>query len=129
MSTLILVMGFHVCAEQTFDSLDNVSPSIKLKVTPSVCIVREKGQLCKMRVTAHWESNVPVDVCLYSNEKQLNCWNNQTDVKQVFDIALDKKLIFTLRNKQETLATQYVKVNASQSNKYRRRLRSQWSLF
>ncbi len=83
-----------------------------------------------MTITATWQSPQPIDTCLYQAQKKLSCWQQQTQVNQKIATSLDKDMTFTLVNTQgKILASQKVKINLSQSQLYRRRLRAQWSLF
>jgi len=116
-------------AQESYSQKVSDKIAVEFSVTPSVCIIRERGQLCEMRVTVHWISTLPINACLYSNDKQLACWKNKKEINEKLDISLQSLMLFSLKNNQTFFAQQEVKVNASQSAKYRRRLRSQWSLF
>jgi predicted secreted acid phosphatase len=82
-----------------------------------------------MRVNVFWKTSQEIDGCLYANSTLLRCWTNKQQVEERLDILLQENMTFTLQYNQHVLATQEVKVNASRSAKYRRRLRSKWSLF
>lgn len=104
--------------------------NVDFKIKPLACIVSQPGQPCQMTITAHWHSSMPISACLLQDQVQLACWQQTRQAKQSFNISLTSDMVFTLNNASgQLLAQQKVKVNAAQSTKYRRRLRSQWSLF
>ena len=93
-------------------------------------MVRKLGQPCSMTVNIRWHTSTPIDVCLLQNEEKLNCWHDQKSVETQMNITLAKSLKFKLVSTAgETLASQSVQVNASSHQAYRRKLKSDWSLF
>lgn len=103
---------------------------LSLSIKPLACIVANAGQPCQMTITANWQSPLPLTACLYQDKLQLACWQNTSSVSRRFNISLTSDMVFKLLDETgNTLASQKIKVNAANSTKYRRRLRSQWSLF
>ena len=83
-----------------------------------------------MTVDIKWHAPSPQDVCLMKDEIKLNCWYGQQSVATQIEITLTESMIFSLvSNAGETLASQTIEVNASSHQAYRRRLKSDWSLF
>lgn len=105
-------------------------PLGELSIKPLTCIVKVAGDNCQMTVTVTWKTSVPISGCLFQEENNLACWQEQNEVSQQLTISLAKEMIFSLKNQHGfVIAKQTIKVNASTSSKYRRRLRAQWSLF
>lgn len=105
------------------------TPTVYMTITPSVCVVKIRGDLCQMTANVSWQASLPISACLYKNDDLIKCWKQERSIQEKLTLSLTKNMIFTLQNKRKILYEQYIKVNASTSTKYRRRLRSQWSLF
>lgn len=101
----------------------------KLKIKPSVCMVKNSGDSCQMTVTVQWQNDEPINTCLFQNDSRLHCWENILSINTKIDISLEQDMLFTLRNEQTILATQQIKVNTALPTKFRRRLRADWSFF
>ena len=111
-------------------ALANESKEIaSLSIKPLTCMVKRMGDNCKMTVKVSWRTTRAIDSCLYQNKTQLICWQGQNNITTKLDIVLSENMEFTLRSKTDVLARQLVSVNGSQPQKYRRRLRADWSLF
>jgi hypothetical protein len=83
-----------------------------------------------MKASVIWQSSESQDVCLFQDKQQLKCWAKQNQVSEMVNVTLDKTMVFSLRDtKQLTLVEQTIKVHALSSRKYRRKLKSDWSLF
>lgn len=105
-------------------------PSAELSIKPLTCIVKVAGDHCQMTVTVTWKTSQPFSGCLFQEEHNLACWQKQDHVKEQLTVSLAKDMVFALKNQQGlVIANQSIKVNASTSTQYRRRLRAQWSLF
>jgi len=93
-------------------------------------MVPEIGQPCTMTIKVIWQTNEPQDVCLRQGMTKLSCWYNQQQIETQMQITLENSMTFTLVNTSgETLASQQIEVNASNHHAYRRKLKSDWSLF
>ncbi|MBU2925917.1 DUF3019 domain-containing protein [Colwellia sp. 4_MG-2023] len=101
----------------------------KLVIKPTVCMVKKLGDTCKMTVKVAWQSEQLIDACLFQNDLRLTCWQNARDINTDIEIYLDQNMQFTLKNDQQIFANQNVKINTAIPNKYRRRLRANWSFF
>ncbi|CAM4128039.1 DUF3019 domain-containing protein [Pseudoalteromonas byunsanensis] len=101
-----------------------------LEIKPITCIVRQLGELCKMTVKVNWQAPHPIDACLYQEETKMQCWHGKKSVVEKLDISLQKNMTFRLINSEQVvLAQQVIKVNAAMSSQYRRRLKTDWSIF
>lgn len=124
----LLFLPFTVLANST--PTGSTQEDIIFNIRPLACIVAKPGEACQMTITAHWQTIAPISACLLQDKVQLACWQQQKKVKQHFNISLTTDMVFTLNNASgQQIAQQKIKVNTAQSTKYRRRLRSQWSLF
>jgi hypothetical protein len=105
------------------------SSEAKLIIKPTVCMVKKSGDTCQMTVKVTWQSDQLIDACLFQNDLRLTCWQNVNDIDTDINIYLDQDMLFTLKNDQQIFANQNVKINTALPNKYRRRLRANWSFF
>lgn len=118
-----------------FPSLANTEQQstllVNFQLQPNICITREVGDSCAMTVKVNWQTSDPVNLCLQQNDKQIKCWQQQQQVQESIVIGLQKQSTFTLidQDKQTLLAKQIVKINYQTTKRFRRRLRSEWSIF
>lgn len=102
----------------------------RLELKPMTCVVRQLGELCQMTVKVSWQTQRPVDACLYQDKTKLQCWQAKQNISQKLDVELQKSMTFRLIDGQNNLlAQQTVNVNAASSRQYRRRLKTDWSIF
>lgn len=104
---------------------------VDFQLQPTICITKQVGDPCGMTVTVHWQTSAPADLCLWQNDSEVACWQQQQQVQEAIPISLQKQSTFTLisKNQQTELARQAVNINYQTSQRFRRRLRSQWSIF
>lgn len=132
-----MLIIFHISTqvvaqdELIANTLQNSEASsvINMSISPSICVVKTRGDLCQMTAYVMWQARLAIDACLYQNDDLITCWEQKRRIKEKLELSLIQDMIFTLKNQNKVLAKQHIKVNASSSTKYRRRLRSQWSLF
>jgi len=105
------------------------SSTTKLLIKPAVCMVKIPGDTCKMKVKVIWQNAQLINACLFQNNLRLKCWQNVDEISTTIDIYLDQDMLFTLKNDQQIFAEQQIKINTAIPNKYRRRLRANWSFF
>lgn len=118
----------HANAQNTSEHGNQHVTSLAIK--PITCVVKSLGEACQMKANVTWQSSVPQSVCLFQDKQQLKCWAKQNQVSEMFNVTLEKTMVFSLRDKkQNTLVEQTIKVHALSSRKYRRKLKSDWSLF
>lgn len=103
---------------------------VELSLTPLACFVKKNGDVCHITVKIDWHSNQPIDACLYQNSEKLHCWAATQKASKKIPVSLSENMKFTLQGDNQTIyAQQQVAIAASTSQKYRRRLRADWSLF
>lgn len=110
--------------------VSNEKTDITLVVKPIACFVQSQGQQCKLTITATWQAPTPVNLCLYQQKQQVQCWRNAQSGFKKFNIKLVESTTFSLINSaHERVATVDVIINAVNPTRYRRRLRADWSVF
>jgi len=109
---------------------DTPSNKVELSLTPLACFVKKNGDVCHITVKIDWHSDIPIDACLYQNIKKLHCWSATQKATKKIPVSLSENMNFTLQGADNSVyAQQQVAIAASTSQKYRRRLRADWSLF
>jgi hypothetical protein len=123
-SYLLLILCFIKPANST------ELPEIELSIKPVTCIVKQPGDVCTMTVKVRWQSPRPISSCLYQETTKTLCWQDKNEAVAKVAINFNENMTFTLRDSGNNIfAQQEIIVNTSSSKKYRRRLRSNWSLF
>jgi hypothetical protein len=106
------------------------SNNVKFSVKPLACIVKTIGDSCKMTVKIKWDSSNPITSCLFQDKIKMVCWHNRHKAQEHIEITIKEDMEFTLMNeKNDVYAKQSVRINTSKPKSFRRRLRSDWSLF
>ncbi len=83
-----------------------------------------------MTARVKWQSSTEQDLCLFQEEQKLACWENTQKVTEQFQITLAKTMLFTLKNNNDdVLAKQVIELHSSVNEGYRRKLKSDWSVF
>ncbi len=128
----LLLVGCLCCFQVKADNRlqDNNLNTLSLVIKPITCVVKSLGEACQMTANVAWQSPISQDLCLFQDNQRLKCWVKKDKVSELVDVTLDKTMVFSLRDKkQRTLVEQTIKVHALSSSKYRRKLKSDWSLF
>lgn len=125
---------FLLCLELLSTCVEANEPSKPItffELKPLICIGKEVGDSCHMQMQIAWNSHSPIDLCLFQNEQKLKCWSNTQEVSEKLSISLNKKSEFKLVQSPPhlVLASQVVQINYQINQKYRRRLRAEWSIF
>lgn len=103
---------------------------VEFSIKPIACIVKKSGDTCTMTVKVHWQTILPITPCLYQDEEKTFCWQSKNQAMTKVAINIKENMMFTLRDDDSNIyAQQEIIINTSSSRKYRRRLRSSWSLF
>lgn len=103
---------------------------VDLSLTPLACFVKKSGDVCHITVKINWQSESPIDACLYQNDEKMHCWSSTRNATKKITVSLSENMQFTLQGDNNVVyAQQHVAIAASTSKKYRRRLRADWSLF
>ncbi|GHE86427.1 DUF3019 domain-containing protein [Thalassotalea profundi] len=104
-------------------------PQAILEITPKICIVEKSGDPCSMEINVSWQSPTISNYCLYQEELAIKCWKNTRHVNTNIPITLQKNNIFTLRNDSQIFAAKTIRVSGVSPQRYRRKLRADWSVF
>lgn len=129
MTSSKLIFIFFMLFLGCFSLNIKASSSSELIIKPSVCMVRQTGDTCQMKVKVMWQHNEPINACLFQNDSQITCWENVKYINTDLNITLSEDMKFTLKKNNNILASQHIKVNTALPKKYRRRLRANWSFF
>jgi len=123
---LLILISFIGCNRSYAETLNKVKFSVK----PLACIIKETGDSCEMTVKVKWNSPEPINSCLLQDKTKTVCWQNRSTAQKRIEIKIKKDIEFSLVNENNDIyAKQLVRINTSLPKKYRRRLRSDWSLF
>jgi hypothetical protein len=107
-----------------------VDNKVELSLTPLACFVKESGDICNITIKVNWQSNTPINTCLYQNNEKMHCWQDTRRATKKISVSLSENMLFALRaDNNEVYAQQHVSIATSTSKKYRRRLRADWSFF
>lgn len=103
---------------------------VTMAIKPIACIVNKIGEPCKLTITVTWQATTPIALCLLQIKQKMYCWQTAIAGVKKMEIDLVKSTTFKLVNRQQqTKASVNVVINAASSTRYRRRLRSDWSVF
>lgn len=104
---------------------------LEFNLQPNICVAKEVGDQCEMTMKLNWQASDPLSLCLLQNAQQLKCWTNKHSVEETIAIKLSQQSEFVLReqNSLQPVAKQIVRINYQVNSRYRRRLRSEWSIF
>lgn len=104
---------------------------INFEIQPKICIAKEVGDTCAMTVKLAWRAENLISLCLTQDKTKLKCWQNQLAVTDTLAIKVSQQSQFALveQSSNETIAVQQIKINYQINKRYRRRLRSEWSIF
>ncbi|GEK09494.1 DUF3019 domain-containing protein [Pseudoalteromonas peptidolytica] len=106
------------------------SNEVNFEIKPITCMVKQAGQRCEMTAKIAWQSPFQRDLCLFQEEQKLQCWEQTAEAKSTQTISLSKSMIFSLRDaKNNMIAKQTIELHTSVNQQYRRKLRSDWSVF
>ncbi|MEH6393489.1 DUF3019 domain-containing protein [Pseudoalteromonas sp.] len=102
-----------------------------LTVTPKVCVVSEQQEFCDLDLKFALNMPYKMDVCLYHERQQLQCWQQVTTEQFNHKARVQVETIYSLVNPHtdELLATTRIEVQSTRAKTTRRRLRSPWSFF
>ncbi|WP_046003993.1 DUF3019 domain-containing protein [Pseudoalteromonas rubra] len=123
-----LSIGALMWCSQTVQAKSEPPPLFEIK--PQVCMVKTQGQTCQMTIRVNWHHSESENLCLYQSDTQLHCWKNSQQGSVKLAVKLAQNMEFSLKDPHKnTLAKKTIKVNAVVSTKYRRKLKTDWSLF
>lgn len=129
--SLSLILSLFFLLSMKVNANEHVKPLTHFELKPLICIAKEVGDRCQMQVNLSWQSSYPINLCLFQNEQKLKCWDNKQKVSENLSITLNEKSEFKLilPPPSQVLASQNVQINYQVNQKYRRRLRAEWSIF
>ncbi|CAM4075683.1 DUF3019 domain-containing protein [Pseudoalteromonas byunsanensis] len=103
-------------------------PPFELNVSPKQCTTLNQGEMCYLELDVTWQLAQKQTVCLYANELQLECWQNQTRGQLKKSLSVHNDLIISLQNKDrqvlQTHTIRYAWVHKKNNNKAMR-----WRMF
>ena len=102
-----------------------------LTVSPKVCVVSEQQEFCDLDLEFALNMPYKMDVCLYHEKQQLQCWQQVTAERFNHKARVQVETIYSLvsPHTDELLATTRIEVQSTRAKTTRRRLRSPWSFF
>ena len=111
-------------------SIAIANTEIVFSISPSTCVVNVAGDACNKPLQLKWQTPVVANYCLYSNKKQIKCWQSQQRISETLILKIKDSTVFELMNEQhQVIAHTKVSVNSTTSKRFRRRLRADWSVF
>ncbi|ASM53254.1 hypothetical protein PNIG_a1027 [Pseudoalteromonas nigrifaciens] len=101
-----------------------------LDVSPKVCVVSEQHDFCDLNLQFKWQQLAVKDVCLYQQNMQIRCWQQQGSGQFSYKARVQVETIYSLINPHtgDSLASVLVEVQSAHTKK-QYRLRSPWSFF
>jgi len=101
-----------------------------LDVSPKVCVVSEQHDFCDLNLQFKWQQLAVKDVCLYQQNTQIRCWQQQGSGQFSYKARVQVETIYSLINPHtgDSLASVLVEVQSAHTKK-QYRLRSTWSFF
>ncbi|ALS32260.1 hypothetical protein PTRA_a0975 [Pseudoalteromonas translucida KMM 520] len=101
-----------------------------LDVSPKVCVVSEQHDFCDLNLQFKWRQSAVKDVCLYQQNTQIQCWQQQGSGQFSYKARVQVETIYSLINPHtgDSLASVLVEVQSAHTKK-QYRLRSPWSFF
>lgn len=101
---------------------------VQMQARPVSCVTLSEGQSCFIKLTISWESNIPIQACLISEQSpEGTCWRNERSGEFKADMSLTEDTVWRLLGNQgQPLAE--VEVSVAWVYKSRRSRRN-WRLF
>jgi hypothetical protein len=85
--------------------------TVQLNITPDTCVSLQQGRICYSTVTASWQSQQDLDLCLALDNEILQCWTQQSQGKHKFEFASPQTSVVRLLQQQQVMAQAKIKVN------------------
>ena len=127
---ILLILSFATLPALAADENAENTGGVEFSIKPLVCIVKKPGDACSMTATVSWQAPKAINSCLYQGITKVDCWLKQKTIKAVIEINIEENMVYTLKDdNHHIIAKQLITINSSLAKKYRRRLRSGWSLF
>ncbi|WP_251357969.1 DUF3019 domain-containing protein [Kangiella sp. TOML190] len=101
------------------------SDSAKLAITPSVCVIKQKGDSCQQRLTLLYRSKQRHNICIYHSFSNEPIWCDnqvkQADLEVTITASKNIKLTAKNNDNNDTLATATFALSVFQPVKKRKR--------
>lgn len=132
LSFLLLLSPYCLASTNLLPENNNSEINIEeFEIRPLICVTQMLGNICELKIKINWRSNTNADYCVYQQSRLVKCWKNAQQGQHKETLTLVKNTSFNLQllGNKNILAKQNIKINYTQSDTHRRRLRSQWSIF
>jgi hypothetical protein len=128
-TSLVIILSLSLLLARGSAIAGNSSPI--LSVSPKVCVIGEEKQVCELTLHFEWKLAQEQDICLFENDKQVQCWQKTSQAKLSHKAYVQVETVYSLINRQtgNKLAQTKVEIQSSHLKTQRRRLRSPWSFF
>lgn len=117
------------CQFSTMAKSNDELALLNFELKPVACIAEYIGQECEMVISVKWQTSSPDDLCLMQSDTKLKCWQQQDSVNERLVINLQQSTDFSLIRNEDKKILVSKRVTINFINKYRRRLKPQWSIF
>lgn len=126
MLSVLFMVSTYASANETALQSGNLQ---RFELRPINCIAEYIGQECRLEVEVIWQLKSADNICLKQDEDNLKCWQAQAMVRERLLVSLKENTTFQLVSTTDNLVLKEQKVTINFLNKYRRRLKPQWSIF
>jgi hypothetical protein len=122
-----LLLAFSSCAQSETQFVDQSVIAFEMK--PVVCIAQYMGQACNMVVALNWQLKSVESLCLLQQEIEVKCWHQTEKFAAKIEVNMQQSSLFQLVRKSDNFVLAQQQITINYLNKYRRRLKPQWSIF
>ncbi|SEA23707.1 DUF3019 domain-containing protein [Alkalimonas amylolytica] len=109
--SLLLFIPAKVKAEPTFTA------------SPTTCVTLQQGRDCHATVQFRWQLSQDSPVCLYLEQQQLHCWQQQQQVEFEYRFVETSSRSFYLKQGETILASHRLEVSWVQTSQRSRHWR------
>lgn len=113
-------------------AINAATPCEKLacwQLAPTVCLVDQQQTLCELPLSLQWQSASPQSLCIYLDEKQLDCLPAKAHGSWQQSLLLEGPALLQLRDQHQQVLLQQQLTVLSRQPERRRRLVAPWSVF
>lgn len=121
---VLIIYSFQSLADDS-----SVTP-VNSFATPNTCIARTEAADCEMEIDVTWTFSLVGDYCLYQDETAVKCWKNVKRLQDKMTITVSNDISLSLKDvSKRIIKQQKIKVVYATSQQFRRKLKSEWSIF
>lgn len=121
---VLIIYSFQSLADDS-----SVTP-VNSFATPNTCIARTEAADCEMEIEVTWTFSLVGDYCLYQDETAVKCWKNVKRLQDKMTITVSNDISLSLKDvSKRIIKQQKIKVVYATSQQFRRKLKSEWSIF